>query len=47
MVLPVYIEGTDVVQPTTRTSTRFISTPNLGTDVHVVFGGEPDRLGLG
>ena len=37
-VLPFYIDGTDMLQPTTRTSTSTFSRPNLGTEVHVIFG---------
>ena len=34
--------GTDVLQPTSPTSTKLFSKPNFGTDIHVIFGAPVD-----
>ena len=41
-VLPFYHTGTDKLQPTTPTSTSLFSAPNLGTEIHVIFGAPVD-----
>ena len=42
-VLPFYHTGTDALQPTTPTSKSIFSWPNMGSDIHVMFG-EPVDL---
>ena len=37
-VVPFYHTGNDTLQPTTPTSKSLFSKPNLGTDIHVIFG---------
>ena len=41
-VLPFYHEGTSTIQPTTPTAKTIFTRPNLGTDVHVIFGAPVD-----
>ena len=41
-VLPFYHTGTDTLQPTTPTSTQLFTPPNLGTEIHVIFGAPVD-----
>ena len=38
LVVPFYHTGTDEIQPTTPTSKTIFSRPNLGNEVHVIFG---------